>query len=126
MKLEILQVTDCPNVAVLEQRLRRAIAGTGIEIDIVHRVIDDVDQAAEAGMTGSPTLLVEGRDPFAVPGQLASVSCRLYRTSGGIEGAPSVAALRQALASTTPVSEDADEPAPACCAARPGNRPSSP
>ena len=32
-------------------------------------------------MNGSPTLLVDGIDPFAGPGQLASVSCRLFRDS---------------------------------------------
>ncbi|MEU4710849.1 organomercurial lyase [Nocardia salmonicida] len=118
VKLEILQVTDCPNVAVLEQRLRQAIVGTGIVIDLAHRVISDAGQAADLGMTGSPTLLVEGRDPFAVPGQSPSISCRLYRTNdGGIDGAPSVAAIREALSITTsPVSESEDRPA-ACCPA---------
>jgi hypothetical protein len=49
-------------------------------------------------MHGSPTLLVNGSDPFAAPGTPASVSCRLYRDQGGpAGGAPSVAALREAL-----------------------------
>ncbi|MRH91659.1 alkylmercury lyase [Nocardia sp. SYP-A9097] len=95
MKLEILQVPDCPNVPVLEDRIRQA---AGKSVEIVHRVIDDLDQAEAAGMAGSPTLLIEGRDPFATAGQVANVSCRLYRSeSGGLEGAPSVAALREVL-----------------------------
>lgn len=50
------------------------------------------------GMTGSPTFLVDGVDPFAVPGAPASVACRLYRRPDGrAEGAPSVADLRRAL-----------------------------
>ncbi|MEU6580209.1 alkylmercury lyase family protein [Nocardia sp. NPDC046763] len=98
MKLEILQVPDCPNVAVLEDRVRQATAGHPIVLEISHRVIDDPDEAAAAGMAGSPTLLVDGVDPFAVPGQVPSVSCRLYRSeSGGMDGAPSVGALRAAL-----------------------------
>ena len=32
-------------------------------------------------MTGSPTLLVDGADPFARPGQPPSISCRLYLTT---------------------------------------------
>jgi len=49
-------------------------------------------------MHGSPTILVDGTDPFAQPGQLASVSCRLYRDSDGhVDGAPSVSQLRQAI-----------------------------
>ena len=38
--------------------------------------IGDEDQAARRGMHGSPTILIDGIDPFAVPGQPASVSCR--------------------------------------------------
>jgi hypothetical protein len=62
-------------------------------------------------MRGSPTLLVNGSDPFALPDSAASVSCRVYRDeSGRSQGAPSVAALRQAVrqaAGTGPVAPDA-------------------
>ena len=48
----------------------------------------------------SPTLLIDGADPFAGPDTRASMSCRLYRDAAGriAGGAPSVEALRQALA----------------------------
>ena len=50
-------------------------------------------------MHGSPTLLINGADPFASRGEPPSLSCRLYRDAEGRLGpAPSVAALRQALA----------------------------
>ena len=50
-------------------------------------------------MHGSPTLLVDGTDPFAVPGQPPSLSCRLYRDAAGrMSGAPTVEALRRVLA----------------------------
>ncbi|MFC7450142.1 alkylmercury lyase family protein [Rhodococcus daqingensis] len=98
MKLEILQVPDCPNVALLERRIAESVAGSEVDVTIVHRVLDGQAEAAEAGMTGSPTLLVDGTDPFVEPGSAPSVSCRLYRADGGgIDGAPSVAALRAAL-----------------------------
>lgn len=98
MRLEILQVPGCPNVALLERRIESAVAGRRAEVEITHRVLDDAAAAADAGMTGSPTLLVDGSDPFAGPGLVPSVSCRLYPADGGgVEGAPSVAALRQAL-----------------------------
>ncbi|MHA4854886.1 hypothetical protein L1080_036055 [Rhodococcus sp. MSC1_016] len=98
MRLEILHVPGCPNVALLEQRLENVLADQQSEVEISHRVIDDPAVAVDAGMTGSPTLLVDGADPFAVPGLVPSVSCRLYPAeSGGVGGAPSVAALRQAL-----------------------------
>jgi hypothetical protein len=49
-------------------------------------------------MHGSPTILVDGVDPFAGPGAAASLSCRLYRNSEGrADGAPSVRQLRRAI-----------------------------
>ena len=49
-------------------------------------------------MAGSPTLLINGADPFAVPGQVPGLSCRLYRDAAGrLAGAPSLEDLRRAL-----------------------------
>ena len=83
MKLEILHVPDCPNVAVLEQRIRQVTASQPEQHEIIRRVIDDPGRAATARMTGSPTLLVDGCDPFATPGQVPSLSCRLYPSDTG-------------------------------------------
>ncbi|MFI6213264.1 alkylmercury lyase family protein [Nocardia brasiliensis] len=113
MKLEIVHVRDCPNVAVLEDRIRQALGATSVVL--TYRVIDDPAQAAAAGMTGSPTLLIEGHDPFATAGQVPSLSCRLYPCeAGGVDGAPSVAALRAALGSASTDSSAGQVPV-ACC-----------
>ena len=77
MHLEILQVPDYPNVPLLEQRIEHALSGVPIEWELRHVIIEDPRSAALAGMAGSPTLLVDGRDPFAEPDQMPSVSCRL-------------------------------------------------
>jgi hypothetical protein len=61
-------------------------------------VVRDEREATEAGMHGSPTLLVDGADPFAEPGQPPSLSCRMYRDASGRAGpVPSVKELRRAL-----------------------------
>jgi len=53
-------------------------------------------------MRGSPTLLVDGRDPFTVPGTVPAVACRLYKGENGrAEGAPAVPALNQVLEHAT-------------------------
>ena len=98
MELTLLTVPDCPNAAAFEERLATVLAehpGAAV----ARRVIADERAATQAGMHGSPTLLVNGADPFATPGQPPSLSCRLYRDASGRTGpAPSVQALRQALA----------------------------
>ena len=92
----MLSVPRCPNVPLLEQRLTQALAGRPAVT--VRRVIADADEAARCGMCGSPTLLVNGHDPFADPGTAPVVACRLYRGEDGrLDGAPTEAALRQVL-----------------------------
>jgi hypothetical protein len=96
MRVTILHVPGCPNVVTLQDRLVQAIGSDDVELTL--RLIDSEDLATEVGMTGSPTLLIDGVDPFAEPGRSASLSCRLYRDEAGhVAGAPSVARLRRAL-----------------------------
>lgn len=99
MKLEILHVADCPNVAVLQDRLAVVTAGRP-DVDMFLRLVEDPEVAAQLGMRGSPTVLVDGADPFADPAEPPSISCRLYRgPDGSVGGAPSVEALRALLGS---------------------------
>ncbi len=98
MRVEILHVPGCPNVALLQQRLRQACADQPGGLDVTYQVVETLDAAVALGMTGSPTLLVDGTDPFAHPGLTPSVSCRLYPDeTGHLAGAPPADALRRAL-----------------------------
>jgi hypothetical protein len=97
LELTLLTVPDCPNAAVFEERLAAALAGRS-KVVVRRREIADEREAAEAGMHGSPTLLINGVDPFAAPGQAPGLACRLYRDAAGqVAGAPPVDALRKAL-----------------------------
>jgi hypothetical protein len=96
MRLQILHVPDCPGAATLIAHLTRLAGGRA---DVEQQVVSDLDQATALGMTGSPTLLIDGADPFAVDGLPPSLSCRLYRDeNGSITRAPSLAQLRAVLA----------------------------
>jgi hypothetical protein len=98
MRLLLLHVPDCPNTAVLESRLVPILASRP-DIHVTGEVITTEDQALRQGMAGSPTLLLDGRDPFARPGQQPSLSCRLYPGDDGRPGpAPSERQLLTALA----------------------------
>ncbi|HEY6279078.1 MAG TPA: thioredoxin family protein [Streptosporangiaceae bacterium] len=97
MELTVLAVPGCPHAPVLEQRVAEALTGQPA-VTVTRQVITDADEAARWGMSGSPTLLIDGHDPFAVPGAGPAVACRMYRNEDGrLEGAPSAAALRRAL-----------------------------
>jgi len=97
MDLTVLAVPGCPNAPVLEDRLAVVLDGrTGVSV--AHQVVSDESEAARWGMHGSPTLLIDGTDAFAEPGQAAGLSCRLYRDEDGqLSGAPSVKQVQQAI-----------------------------
>jgi hypothetical protein len=104
--LIVLAVPDCPNVKLLDRRLAQVLEGRR-NVTVNHHVVDDPELAARRGMHGSPTILVDGIDPFAEPGQQASVSCRLYRDDDGhSDGAPSVSQLRQAIGDPVTIVSD--------------------
>ncbi len=93
MRLEILQVPGCRGADLLDARL----AELG-HPRVIQRIITSQAEAEQLGMTGSPTLLVDGADPFARPGQPPSISCRLYLDEHGRQSpAPSPGQLRAAL-----------------------------
>jgi hypothetical protein len=95
MTLEILQVPGCPGSDLLAARLDSLLAGRA---RVTRRVVTSQADAERLGMTGSPTLLADGADPFAGPGQVPSVSCRLYPGEHGHpHPAPSAEQLRAAL-----------------------------
>ena len=95
MTLEILQVPGCPGADLLAARLDGLLAGRA---PVTRRVVTSQADAERLGMTGSPTLLADGADPFARPGLLPAISCRLYRDEHGRRvPAPSAAQLRAVL-----------------------------
>ena len=97
MRLLILHVPQCPGAEALESRLAPLLAARP-DIQVVRQVVTTEDEARRLGMTGSPTILAEGADLFARPGQDPSLSCRLYPDERGHLGpAPTAVQLREAL-----------------------------
>ncbi len=96
MRIRILAVPDCPNASLARERIDAALDGRTAHVETVD--VQTEEQAVALGMTGSPTLLVDGHDPFAADGLEAGLSCRLYRgPDGSADGAPTVAQLQAAL-----------------------------
>ena len=97
MRLQILHVPDCPGAEALNGVLGPLLA-VRPDIQVTRRVVTTEDEAGRLGMTGSPTILADGRDLFPAPGQQPSLSCRLYPGEDGRLGpAPTAVQLREAL-----------------------------
>jgi hypothetical protein len=101
VEIEVLVVPDCPHQQLATERLRQALAEAGLSTTgFTTRVIAYQAEAERSGFTGSPTILIDGRDPFAEPGAAPSLSCRIYRTLDDPAGAPGLDQLGQALRAT--------------------------
>ena len=96
--VRLLYFEDCPNWRVAEARLKEALVRVGADPEaIIYEQVTTVEQAEALGFHGSPTILVDGTDPFAEPAAPAGLTCRIYRTAQGVQSAPTVEQLQAAL-----------------------------
>lgn len=98
MKVELLWFDGCPSYRhaqeLLEQVLREENIVAPIEMVQVH---DSADAFAKKFL-GSPTIRLNGADPFAEPGQNNfAMQCRVYRTPEGLKGWPTKEMIRAAV-----------------------------
>jgi hypothetical protein len=87
MDVELLVVPDCPNESVALSVLRSAFDRVGLAGQSVRTTVV-ASQAEERGFVGSPTILLDGVDPFGVAGQSPAFACRVYATPAGLSGVP--------------------------------------
>lgn len=97
MHVELRYFDGCPNWRVAQDRLRHALDGLGIEAAIALVRVETPERAQEVSFRGSPTVLIDGDDPFLDEAATVGLACRIYRTEQGSEGAPSLDQLREAL-----------------------------
>lgn len=93
--VELLYVADCPSwraTAALLNDLSRELGFTWSAVPVT------TTQAAQAlGFHGSPSVHIDGADPFADPTEPVGLSCRIYRTRTGPATVPDPALLRSGL-----------------------------
>jgi hypothetical protein len=100
VKVELLYFDGCPNWMVADERLHAALEAVGQDTLQVERVLVTTPEDAEQRrFVGSPTVLIDGRDPFGEGALPVGLTCRLYRTPTGSSGAPTVEQLIEALTS---------------------------
>lgn len=85
----------CPNWATADRRLAELSAELGFELR--RRTVTTPEEAEAVHFLGSPTILIDGDDPFAAPGEACGLSCRVYETPDGLTGSPTTDQLRAAL-----------------------------
>ena len=87
----------CPGWQRARRNLEAAALEVGIALDVTEQRVQTPEDAERFHFAGSPTILLDGTDPFARPGATPALACRLYATPDGPAAAPTVAQLVAAL-----------------------------
>lgn len=95
MDVTLLYFDGCPSWRTTDQRLRELADEFGFDID--YRKVDTAEAAEHLSFPGSPTVLIDGRDPFARGDEPVGLSCRIYQTPHGPAGSPTLEQLRGVL-----------------------------
>ena len=84
MRVELLTTDDCPHAERAEDIARRALANNG-HTPVIERVyVGDIEDAANLGFHGSPTLRIDGIDVVPPPRDVPiNTGCRLYQQPDG-------------------------------------------
>jgi len=90
MDVALLYFDACPNWQETDQRLREALAAAGLDVTPTYIKVTSPEGAERLSFRGSPTVLVDGVDPFADASAPVGLSCRVFRTPDGLCGAPTV------------------------------------
>lgn len=101
MRVTIQYFEGCPHWKLADTRVKNAIRDVAREdVEVDYELIDSPEAAERARFRGSPTVLIDGRDPFAKGDEAFGLSCRVYDTGEGQQGAPTEAQLRTLLATS--------------------------
>jgi hypothetical protein len=93
----VLYFGGCPSWQTAIDRVHAAAARAGVAVQVSTEAVESSGEADRLGFTGSPTILLDGTDPFAQPGEISALACRVYATPDGLAGSPTVDQLVDAL-----------------------------
>lgn len=96
MNVTLQYFDGCPNWKVTKEHID-ALAGEGLDVTLNLQRVETPESAEELGFPGSPTVIIDGVDPFADSDAPVGLSCRVYRTRDRTAGSPTLAQLRSAL-----------------------------
>lgn len=88
----------CPNWPEAVQLVRSVLDDAGMSsVPVGLEAVETESDAQRLAFLGSPTILIDGRDPFDPGGATVGLACRVYPTSAGLRGVPSRSDLKSAL-----------------------------
>lgn len=102
MEIRFLYFEDCPNWRTARERLDQVLGDLAAGPPAVTMVaVTTPEDAERLGFRGSPSILIDERDPFARGDEPVGLSCRVYQTPDGPQGSPTVEQLRAAFTTSS-------------------------
>lgn len=106
--MTLLYLDDCPNWMVTDKHLR-TLAAERREVQVERRMVNTAEDAVATNFRGSPSVMIDGVDPFADPADPVGLSCRIYLTPDGPAGSPTLDQLRSVIDQRATDTEDPRE-----------------
>lgn len=97
MKIDLLYFDGCPSWESALKNLKLALQREGISAHINMVCVKDDTHAANLRFLGSPSFQTDGEDWWPEERTTYSMSCRVYHTPAGLQGAPTVEMLQEKL-----------------------------
>ena len=81
LRVTLRYFDGCPHWRTLYDRLRQVLREEGLlDVEPVLEQVGTPEDAERLRFVGSPTILIDGRDPFGGTGEGFGLSCRVYTT----------------------------------------------
>jgi hypothetical protein len=97
MKIQLLYFDDCPSCQNALALLQEALGAVGRSDPIEMIEITDEADVQRWKFIGSPTIRIDGIDPFDQGTSNYGMECRVYPTPDGLKGWPTKEMLVEAL-----------------------------
>lgn len=99
MEVTLQYFDGCPSWKTTAEHLS-TLVDQGLVATVRYELIDNHEMAVARRFRGSPTVLIDGTDPFAAKDGPLGLACRVYQTEDGYAGSPSLSQLRDVIAAT--------------------------
>lgn len=98
-KIQILYFPDCPIYKELEKLVKEIVQELELDADLELINIQTKEDAKKYHFTGSPGLLINGKDidPLTQDAPVVLKSCKIYRTEEGMKMMPTKKMIAEAL-----------------------------
>ena len=97
MEITLQYFEGCPNWKVADEHVA-TIAAERADVTVTRHLVETFEEAERVGFHGSPSILIDGVDPFAGASVGIGLACRIYQTPDGPAGSPTLDQLRAVLA----------------------------